>query len=133
MNPNSRTIKVIETSLHRLEQDVAHTPSDEATALAAVGLLDEIRRLERKWVEQVAAGSRRRKPTDFCVMEGWCRRWLRATGLLADLPADVRDLLNGHRAAVERDLQDDRFRTAAATMRGEIGAPSRPSNAPDFR
>src|SRR4051812_14477890 len=106
MNPNSRTVKVIEASLARLETAGRSTipETGEATALAALGLLDEVRRLEKKWVEQIAAGSPRRKPTDYAVMDGWCRRWLRATGTLGDLPADVAVELGAQRAVVEHDL-----------------------------
>src|SRR3954463_6847826 len=72
MNKSSRTIKLIETSLHRVETDPGASPLD------ALGVLDEIRRLERKWREQVAAGSPRRVEADFRTMEGWLRRWLLA-------------------------------------------------------
>jgi hypothetical protein len=60
MNPNSRTVKIIETSLARLEAAVAAPLADggESARMDALGLLDEIRRLERKWVEQIAAASR---------------------------------------------------------------------------
>ena len=69
MNRNSRTISLIERSLHRLETDAS------SNALDALGLLDEIRRLRRKWDEQVAAGSPRRIEADFREMNGWLRRW----------------------------------------------------------
>jgi len=69
MNRNSRTISLIERSLHRLETDAS------PGALEALGLLDEIRRLRRKWDEQVAAGSPRRIEADFREMNGWLRRW----------------------------------------------------------
>ena len=83
MNRNSRTISLIEKSLHRLETD------DSSGALDALGLLDEIRRLRRKWDAQVAAGSPRRIDADFREMNGWLRRWaIAAKRLLAkdDLP-----------------------------------------------
>jgi hypothetical protein len=83
MNRNSRTISLIERSLHRLETD------ESSTSLDALGLLDEIRRLRRKWDEQVAAGSPRRIDSDFAEMKGWLRRWtLAARRVLAtdDLP-----------------------------------------------
>lgn len=120
MNPNSRTVKVIETSLSRLEATVASSMGDggESAALDALGLLDESRRLERKWIEQVAAGSPRRKPTDYAVMEGWCRRWLRAASGLAHLTGQVGCALSTQRAAVERDIATKRFRAAATAMRG---------------
>ena len=69
MNRNSRTISLIERSLARLEID------ESSSALDALGLLDEIRRLRRKWDEQVAAGSPRRIDADFREMTGWLRRW----------------------------------------------------------
>ena len=73
MNKSSRTIRLIESSLHRLESD------PNAAAIDALGALDELRRLERKWREQVTAGSPRRIDADFRTMEGWLRRWLLAT------------------------------------------------------
>jgi hypothetical protein len=123
MNPNSRTIKVIESSLARLEAAAVASPPPagdavDAAALDALGLLDEIRRLERKWVEQIAAASPRRKPTDYAAMEGWCRRWLRATSAIAPagLSPQVASMLTAQRAAVERDFATDRFRAAANAM-----------------
>ena len=73
MNRNSRTIRLIESSLHRLETDAS------STSLDALGVLDELRRLERKWREQVAAGSPRRIDADFAELKGWYRRWLLAS------------------------------------------------------
>ena len=78
MNRNSRTIRLIESSLHRLETDSA------TTTLDALGVLDELRRLERKWREQVAAGSTRRIDADFATLNGWYRRWLLACRRLHD-------------------------------------------------
>ena len=78
MNKSSRTISIILSSLARLETDVA------ATALDALGLLDEIRRLKRKWDEQVAAGSPRRIDADYREMDGWLRRWAIATRRISD-------------------------------------------------
>ena len=69
MNKSSRTISLILASLARLETDAS------STSLDALGLLDEIRRLRRKWDEQVAAGSPRRIDADFREMNGWLRRW----------------------------------------------------------
>lgn len=69
MNRSSRTISLILSSLARLETD------ESSTALDALGVLDEIRRLRRKWDEQVAAGSARRIESDFREMNGWLRRW----------------------------------------------------------
>ena len=73
MNRNSRTIRLIESSLHRLETD------ESSTAIDALGVLDELRRLERKWREQLAAGNPRRIDADFSELKGWYRRWLLAT------------------------------------------------------
>jgi hypothetical protein len=73
MNRNSRTISLILSSLARLETD------ESSTALDALGLLDEIRRLRRKWDAQVAANSPRRIDADFAEMNGWLRRWLLAS------------------------------------------------------
>ena len=72
MNKSSRTIQLIERSLHRLETDAT------STSLDALGVMDEIRRLEKMWREQVAAGSPRRIEADFETMKGWLRRWLLA-------------------------------------------------------
>jgi hypothetical protein len=70
MNRNSRSIRLIETYLADFEGNVG------ATAAEAMLVYDEIRRLERKWNEQVAAGSTRRIEADFKTMAGWDRRWL---------------------------------------------------------
>jgi len=84
MNRSSRTIQLIERSLHRIESDAS------PTSLDALGVLDEIRRLEKKWREQVAAGSPRRIDADFATMKGWLRRWLLAAKQMqARAPADV--------------------------------------------
>jgi hypothetical protein len=96
MNKSSRTISLILASLARLETD------ESSTALDALGLLDEIRRLRRKWDEQVAAGSRRRIDADFREMNGWLRRWtIAAKRVLAvdDLP-QLRAAIEG----VQREL-----------------------------
>ena len=73
MNKSSRTISLILASLARLETD------ESSTALDALGLLDEIRRLRRKWDAQVAADSPRRIESDFREMNGWLRRWALAS------------------------------------------------------
>jgi hypothetical protein len=83
MNKSSRTISLIQSSLARLETDAS------SGALDALGLLDEMRRLERKWREQVAAGSPRRVEADFREMGGWYRRWIIAAKAIVprdDLP-----------------------------------------------
>ena len=73
MNRNSRVVRLIETSLDRLETD------DASSAADAILALDELRRLERKWREQAAAGSTRRTDADFRTLRGWYRRWLLAS------------------------------------------------------
>ena len=98
MNRNSRSIRLIETYLADLEANESATPAD------AMLVLDEIRRLRRKWDEQVAAGSTRRIAADFKTMNGWLRRWLLAArrGLAgsADEPLEraVRDVEDTLRA-----------------------------------
>jgi hypothetical protein len=83
MNKSSRTIAMILSALARLEAD------SSSTALDAIIVLDEIRRLRRKWDEQVKANSPRRIERDFREMAGWLRRWaFAADQILAkdDLP-----------------------------------------------
>lgn len=83
MNKSSRTISLILASLARLETD------EDATAFDALGVLDEVRRLRRKWDAQVAANSPRRIESDFREMNGWLRRWAVAARRIAgreDLP-----------------------------------------------
>jgi hypothetical protein len=81
MNRNSRSIRLIETYLAELEANERATPAD------AMLVLDEIRRLRRKWDEQVAAGSPRRIASDFKAMQGWLRVWvLAARRVLATQP-----------------------------------------------
>ena len=70
MNRNSRSIRLIETYLADLDANADAQPAE------ALLVLDEIRRLERKWNEQVAAGSPRRIEADFKAMQGWLRVWL---------------------------------------------------------
>ena len=72
MNRNSRSIRLIETYLADLDANEAASSAD------ALLVLDEIRRLERKWNEQVAVGSPRRIESDFKTMQGWLRVWLLA-------------------------------------------------------
>ncbi len=78
MNKSSRTISLILSSLARLETDAS------SSALEALGLLDEIRRLRRKWDEQVTANSPRRIEEDFREMNGWLRRWTIAAQRILD-------------------------------------------------
>ena len=98
MNKSSRTIAMILSALARLETDAS------STALEALALLDEIRRLRRKWDEQVKANSPRRIERDFREMAGWLRRWaLAADGIVArdDVP-QLRIAI----AAVRRELDE---------------------------
>jgi len=84
MNKTARQYRLIESYFDGLEND------RNATAADAMLLLDELRRLERKWREQVSASSPRRIESDFRTLEGWYRRWMLASKrLLAradDLP-----------------------------------------------
>ncbi len=91
MNRNSRSIRLIETYLADLEANENAAPAD------ALLVLDEIRRLERKWNEQVAAGSPRRIESDFKTMQGWLRRWALATR---------RVLFAGSDEALDRAVRD---------------------------
>jgi hypothetical protein len=97
MNKNSRTISLILSALARLETD------ESSTALDALGLLDEIRRLRRKWDEQVAADSPRRIDSDFREMNGWLRRWVIASRavLARDNVPQLRDAI----ARVQTELR----------------------------
>ena len=97
MNKNSRTISLILSSLARLETD------EKSTALDALGLLDEIRRLRRKWDEQVAADSPRRIESDFAEMKGWLRRWAIASKSV--LAKDDSPQLRAAVDAVDDELQ----------------------------
>lgn len=100
INRNSRVVRIIESSLDRLESETTTTTS-AADALLA---LDELRRLERKWREQVAAGSSRRTDADFLTLKGWYRRWLLAAKRLSAQPGDLADRLREACAQVERSL-----------------------------
>src|SRR4051794_33218628 len=70
MNKHSYTVSIIQKSLDQLESD----PS--SGAMEALGIFDELRRLERKWREQVEQGSPRRIESDFATLNGWYRRWI---------------------------------------------------------
>jgi hypothetical protein len=64
----ANTVKII---ARRLEQAEA---ADAVDAMELVSLHDELARVERKWLEQFAAGSERRKPADREKLKGWYRR-----------------------------------------------------------
>ena len=101
MNKNSRTISLILSALARLETD------ESSTALDALGLLDEIRRLRRKWDAQVAANSPRRIEADFREMNGWLRRWVIASGAVLareDVP-QLRDAITQVQAELQAELE----------------------------
>ena len=93
MNKNNRTYLLITRSLDRLER-AAGSPERlapeqlDAAAMDAVGLLDELHRLRRKWDEQAADDDPRRTPADFRTHDQWGRRWCLAADRL--IPA-VRD------------------------------------------
>ena len=99
MSKSSRTVKLIELSLHRLEVDSETGAGGESVVFDALGVLEEIRLLERKWRGQVAAGSPRRIDADFATMKGWYRRWLLAAKRLtpegSDLAARLREACAG--------------------------------------
>lgn len=98
MNKNSYTVSIIQSLLDGIESDPAAAP------IEAIGLLDELRRLERKWHAQVAAGSTRRIDADFKTLGGWYRRWIVASkAILKRHPGDAR--LQAEIAAVELELK----------------------------
>ena len=93
MNKNNRTYLLITRSLDRLESAAGPpgrlTPEPlDAAAMDAVGLLDELRRLRRKWDEQATGNDPRRVPADFRTHDQWVGRWRLAADRL--IPA-VRD------------------------------------------
>ena len=93
MNKNNRTYLLITRSLDRLDSAAASperlTPEQlNEAAMDAVGLLDELCRLRRKWDEQAAANDPRRTPADFRTHDQWLKRWWLAAGRLADAVRD---------------------------------------------
>ena len=79
----ANTVKII---TRRLEQAEA---ADAVDAMELVSLHDELARVERKWLEQFAAGSERRKPGDREKLKGWYRRLaLVIERTLRGMPAD---------------------------------------------
>ncbi|HEX8524582.1 MAG TPA: hypothetical protein VF669_20165 [Tepidisphaeraceae bacterium] len=98
MNKHSRTASLIESMMVALESG--------ATEAEALVLLDELRRLERKWNEQVQNKSPRRVPADFQYLAGWYRRWLLATKTLA--ASNPTSPLSLQRQQVERHLSQQR-------------------------
>lgn len=98
MNRNVRTIRLIESSLQHLESEPA------PNALEALGLLDELRRLERKWNEQVEAGSPRRIDADFVTLRNWYQRSI-AIAQRAGGDEAMITLLHEEGAKLEREMR----------------------------
>lgn len=93
MNKNNRTYLLITGTLDRLEKageraDGLTPDAANEAAMAAVGLLDELRRLRRKWDEQAAANDPRRTPGDFRAHGQWLKRWRFAASRVADVAKD---------------------------------------------
>ena len=64
----AHSLELIERRLADAEAAVVVEPME------LVGLHDELARLERKWREQIAAGSDRRRPGDPARLDGWFDR-----------------------------------------------------------
>lgn len=99
MNKTARQYRLIESFFDGLEN------GPDATAADALLLLDELRRLERKWREQVQAGSPRRIDSDFRTLAGWYRRWLLASKRV--LASDHDERLAAAVAEVEQTAADE--------------------------
>ena len=57
-----------------------------------IGLQDEFARVERKWVDQIAAGNDRRQPGDPAKLDKWFERLARQMDrALRSLPSDAND------------------------------------------
>lgn len=111
MNKNNRTYLLITTSLDRLDAAARSperlTPEQAGdAAMAAVGLLDELRRLRRKWDEQAAANDPRRTPADFRAHDQWVRQWQLAVGRLLPAVAEPGVTAALRRAIASADLAD---------------------------
>lgn len=79
----ANTVKIIERRLAQAES------SDQVEAMELVSLHDELARVERKWLEQFAAGSERRKPGDREKLKAWYGRLARLIErVLQQLPVD---------------------------------------------
>jgi len=72
-NPNRkiRTANSVALLERRLTDFERADPQDP---LEAFGIHDELQRLERKWIEQIAAGSDRRQADDPARIDGWYHR-----------------------------------------------------------
>jgi hypothetical protein len=105
MNRTARQYRLIESLFDELESGKTSAPAD------AMLLLDELRRLERKWREQVEAGSGRRIDSDFRTLEGWYRRWgIAAKRVLANT---VNDALRAAIQDVKRSLRENEMPPSA--------------------
>jgi hypothetical protein len=106
MNRTARQYRLIESFFEGLETGPG------ATAADAMLLLDELRRLERKWREQAQAGSPRRIDSDFRTLKGWYRRWVLASKRL--LVKETDESLRAAIAEVERVLSEEDVPPSAA-------------------
>src|SRR5687768_14203270 len=80
----ANTVKIITRRLEQAEAEEVVDPME------LVSLHDEVTRVERKWLEQFAAGSERRKPGDREKLKGWYRRLtLLIERALRGVPADL--------------------------------------------
>ncbi len=96
-------------SVELFERRLADAEASPADLMELVGLHDELARVERKWREQMAAGSDRRRPTDPAKLDAWFDRLgrqvaaglRRAGGTAAEraLLAAVADQLSGRARA----------------------------------
>ena len=76
MSKIRRTAHSVELLVRRLRDAELGDPEP----MELVGLHDELARIERKWLMQIAQGSERRKPTDLAKLDDW---YARLTRLLA--------------------------------------------------
>ncbi len=61
-------------SVELFERRLADAEASMADVMELVGLHDELARVERKWREQMAAGSDRRRTTDPAKLDAWFDR-----------------------------------------------------------
>ena len=78
----SNTTLLLERRLADIESAATPDPME------LVGLQDEFQRVERKWREQIAAGSERRQPGDPAKMDGWFDRLQRQIARVLRNPPD---------------------------------------------
>jgi hypothetical protein len=97
MNKSSRTISLLTSLLAELESNL------NRNVIEALAVLDELRRLQHKWDEQLEAGNPRRIKSDYAALQAWYLRWLKATeSLVSTDPAG----LSAARAEVEERIGD---------------------------